>query len=450
MKQRQISLLRFLITSIVLGIATSPLFGQGNPLVIDKIIAKVDNYIVLKSDLERAYLDYLSSGEFNSGDAKCRILENLVVNKMMVAKAEIDSVLVEDSEVQSDLNRRLDYMISQIGSIEEIEKFYGKSIEQIEGELFENVKEQLIIRKMQGELTSDLQVSPAEVKKFFKNIDRDSLPYFSTEVTVGQIVKRPKPGSPQVIKVRNTLLEIRRQIVEGTATFEELARLYSEDPGSAANGGQLPFYKRGELAPEFEATALTLEKDELSMPVRTQFGFHLIQLQEKRGNTFKTRHILISPRPAAEDLVAAENSLDSLRTMILGDSISFDQAAKEYSDDDATSSSGGFFLAEDGASKVSVETLDPNIFFTIDTMKVGSISRPLRFQERDGSYSFRILYFRDKIRPHQANLDQDYQKIATAALNEKRARRLSDWFDEASGDVYIDVDPDYDYCNLKK
>lgn len=450
MKQRQISLLRFLITSIVLGIATSPLFGQGNPLVIDKIIAKVDNYIVLKSDLERAYLDYLSSGEFNSGDAKCRILENLVVNKMMVAKAEIDSVLVEDSEVQSDLNRRLDYMISQIGSIEEIEKFYGKSIEQIEGELFENVKEQLIIRKMQGELTSDLQVSPAEVKKFFKNIDRDSLPYFSTEVTVGQIVKRPEPGSPQVIKVRNTLLEIRRQIVEGTATFEELARLYSEDPGSAANGGQLPFYKRGELAPEFEATALTLEKDELSMPVRTQFGFHLIQLQEKRGNTFKTRHILISPRPAAEDLVAAENSLDSLRTMILGDSISFDQAAKEYSDDDATSSSGGFFLAEDGASKVSVETLDPNIFFTIDTMKVGSISRPLRFQERDGSYSFRILYFRDKIRPHQANLDQDYQKIATAALNEKRARRLSDWFDEASGDVYIDVDPDYDYCNLKK
>ena len=295
-----------------------------------------------------------------------------------------------------------------------------------------------------------MQVSPAEVKKFFKNIDRDSLPYFSTEVTVGQIVKRPEPGVSQVDKVRNTLLEIRNQILSGSASFEELARLYSEDPGSAANGGQLPFYKRGELAPEYEATALTLEKDELSMPVRTQFGFHLIQLQEKRGNTFKTRHILISPRPASEDLVAAENFLDSLRTLIVNDSIAFDQAAKEHSDDDATSSSGGFFLAEDGASKVSVETLDPNIFFTIDTMQVGSITRPLRFQERDGSYSFRMLYYQDKIRPHQANLDQDYQKIATAALNEKRARKLSRWFDEAREDVFIELDDDFDYCNLLK
>ena len=450
MKQRQISLLRFLIISILFRVSIGSLNAQRDPLVIDKIIAKVDDYIVLKSDLERAYLDYLSRGEFNTGDAKCRILENLVVNKMMVAKAEIDSIIVEDSEVQTDLNRRLDYMISQIGSINEIEQFYGKTIDQIEAELFENVKEQLVIRKMQGKLTSDLQVSPAEVKKFFKNIDRDSLPYFSTEVTVGQIVKRPEPGSPQVSKVRNTLLGIRSQISDGIATFAALAKLYSEDPGSAANGGQLPFYKRGELAPEYEATALTLEKDELSMPIRTQFGFHLIQLQEKRGNTFKTRHILISPKPAAEDFKKVESFLDSLRTLIVNDSIAFDQAAKDHSDDDATSSSGGFFLAEDGASKISVESLDPNIFFTIDTMKVGSITKPLRYQERDGSYSFRMLYYKDKTRPHQANLDQDYQKIAIAALNEKRARRLSDWFDKASGDVYIDLDPGYDYCNLKK
>ncbi len=424
--------------------------AQDQSLVIDKIIAKVDNYIVLKSDLETAYLDFLSRGEFNTGDAKCRILENLVVNKMMVAKAEIDSVMVEDAEVQGDLGRRLDYMISQIGSIEEIEKFYGKSMAQIEAELFDNVKEQLIIRKMQGELTSELQVSPSEVRKFFQNIHRDSLPYFSTEVTVGQIVKKPEPGDDQVEKVRNTLLEIRRQIVEGVSSFEDMARLYSEDPGSAANGGQLPFYTRGEVAPEFEATALTLEKDEISMPVRSQFGFHMIQLQEKRGNTFKTRHILISPKPSANDHVLAERFLDSLRTQINIDSISFDQAAKEHSDDPATSPSGGFFLAEDGATKVSVEVLDPNIFFTIDTMAVGNITKPQRFQERDGSYSFRILYYKDKIRPHQANLTQDYQKIAAAALNEKRARRLAEWFEEARDDVYIDLDPEYDYCNLLK
>lgn len=445
-KPRKMSPLKFILASAFMlsGLLSS---GQDDGVVIDKIIAKVDNYIILKSDLEKAYLDYLSRGEFNQGNARCQLLENLVVNKMMVAKAEIDSVIVEDAEVQSNLSRRLDYMISQIGSVEEIENFYGKSMTQIEAELFESVKEQLVIQKMQTELTADMKVSPAEVRKFFKNIPRDSLPYFSTEVTVGQIVKKPVAGDEQEEKVRRTLLEIKGQLLKG-ASFADLARLYSEDPGSASNGGELPFFKRGELAPEYEATALTLEKGEVSLPVRSQFGFHLIELQEKRGNTFKSRHILMIPKPSTEDVQAAETYLDSLRTVIIADSISFDEAAKEYSDDQVTSSQGGFFLADDGATKVSVESLDPNIFFTIDTMKLGNISRPLKFQERDGSTSYRILYYKNKIRPHQANLKDDYQKIATAALNEKRARKLAKWFDEARDDVFINIDEDYDYCDL--
>lgn len=421
--------------------------AQDEGVVIDKIIAKVDNYIILKSELEKSYLDYLSRGEFNQGNARCKLLENLVVNKMMVAKAEIDSVMVEDAEVQDNLSRRLDYMVSQIGSIEEIEKFYDKSIAQIEVELFESVKEQLVIQKMQTELTASLKVSPSEVRKFFKNIPSDSLPYFSTEVKVGQIVKKPVAGPSQEEKVRNTLLEIKGQLLKG-GSFAELARLYSEDPGSAANGGELPFYKRGDLAPEYEATAMTLEKGEVSLPVRSQFGYHLIELQEKRGNTFKSRHILMIPKPSSEDMVDAEQFLDSLRTLIVADSIAFDEAAQEHSDDQLTSSSGGYFLADDGATKVSVENLDPNIFFTIDTMALGSITKPLRFQERDGTYSYRVLYYKDKIRPHQANLQDDYQKIATAALNEKRARRLAKWFDEARGDVFINIDDEYDYCDL--
>ncbi|MEM9327129.1 MAG: peptidylprolyl isomerase [Bacteroidota bacterium] len=418
-------------------------------LVIDEIIAKVDNYIILKSDLEKAYLDYLSRGEFNTNQARCRILESLVVNKMMVAKAEIDSVLVEDVEVQNNLTRRMDYMLQQVGGAENIEQFYGKSLEQIEAELFESVKEQLVIQKMQGEITSALAVSPAEVRKFFRNIPRDSLPYFSTEVTVGQIVIKPEPGQVQVDKVRNTMVQIREEILAGKS-FGELARLYSEDPGSAANGGQLPFYKRGEVAPEFEATALTLKPGEISKPVKSQFGFHVIELQEKRGNTFRTRHILMSPKAAPEDYDLSEAYLDSLREAIVADSITFDAAAKEYSDDQLTASSGGFFLADDGATRVSVESLDPNIFFTIDTMQVGSISKPIKFQERDGSFAFRILYYQSKMPPHQANLKDDYQKIAAAALNEKKASKLARWFDEAREDVFIEVDGTYDYCNLVK
>jgi len=434
------------ISLLLIGISIST-YAQSEPLVIDKIIAKVDNYIVLKSHLEKAYLDYLSRGEFRSGDAKCQILEQLVVNKMLLAKAEIDSVEVADAEVQSNLSRRMEYMISQVGSREEIEKYYKKSLDQIQAELFDDIKEQMTTQRMQEEITSDLKVSPAEVKKFFNQIPRDSLPFFSTEVTVGQIVRNAKPGKKQKDEVKQLMYELRGRILKGES-FASLARQYSEDPGSAARGGELPFFKRGELAPEFEATAMTMKEGELSMPVETQFGFHLIELQEKRGNTFKSRHILISPKPSSEDFLRAEEFLDSLRTAIQNDSLTFMEAAKDYSDDQETSSNGGFFVDDTEAMRVSVEQLDPNIFFTLDTMETGTISKPMEFQLPDGSRAYRILYYKNRIPPHQANLKDDYQKIAAAALNDKRNRILSNWFEEARDKVYIEIDPEYDNCNL--
>lgn len=438
--------LRFSLSSIC-AFVLSTAIAQTPGISVDNIIAKVDDKIILKSDLEKAYLEFLSRGEFRTPDAKCQILEQLVVNKMLVAKAAIDSVEVDDAEVRANLSRRIEYMISQVGSAEEIEKFYKKPISQIEEDLFESIKEQMTIQKMQGEITANLQVSPSEVKKFFGKIPQDSLPYFSTEVEVAQIVIIPKPGKDQKERIRRQMYEIRGRIVAGES-FEDLARQYSEDPGSASRGGQLPFFKRGDLAPEFEATAMTLKQGELSDPVETDFGFHLIELQEKRGNTFQSRHILMSPKPSQNDIRRAENYLDSLRSAILMDSITFDQAAKKYSDDKETSGSGGFFLDENGAARVSVEMLDPTIFFTLDTMKVGSISVPERFQQRDGSFAYRILYYKSRVAPHMANLKDDYQKIAAATLESKRNRILSKWFDEAREDVFIEVDPEYDYCDL--
>ena len=442
--QRKIRSLRYIIASIILlaGIASN-----AQDVVIDKIIAKVDDYIVLKSDLEIAYMDYLSKGQFRGANAKCQILEQLVVNKMLVAKAQIDSVEVSDFEVQNSLTRRMEYMISQVGSEEEIEKYYGKTLAQIQEETFDEMKEQLIIQRMQETIISDLKVSPAEVKKFFKNIPQDSLPFFSTEVTVGQIVVSPKPGKKQKDDVRALMFQLRDRIQNGES-FESLARQYSEDPGSASRGGQLPFYKRGDLAPEFEATAMTLKEGELSMPIETQFGYHLIELQQKRGNTFQTRHILVSPKPSAQDVIKAEKYLDSLRTVIIADSISFEKAAKEYSDDKMTSTNGGYFLDPNESNRVSVEQLDPTIFFTLDTMTVGNITEPLEFQQADGSNAFRILYFKNRLAPHQANLNDDYQKIAKAALNNKQNKILSEWFEDARGNVYIEIDPEFDNCNL--
>lgn len=439
--------LRFTIISASFLIALSSFCQTGDGIVIDKIIAKVDDYIILKSELERSYLDYLSSGQARGSNAKCQILQQLVVNKMLMAQSEIDSIFVLDAEVNSNLDRRMAVMAQQFGGESEIERAYGKSIEQIRSEIFDNIKEQMTIQRMQSELTSELKITPAEVKKFFKEIPSDSLPYFSTEVSVAQIVKQAEPGKEQKDKVRNLLLDLRKQIEAGIS-FEVLAKRYSQDPGSASRGGELGFYSRGELAPEFEAASLSMSPGEISMPVESQFGFHLIQLQEKRGNTYKTRHILVTPTPNQEDYDRTENYLDSLRTVIVADSITFQAAAKEYSDHQETSSAGGFFQDETGALRVPAEQLDPNIFFTIDTMKIGNITKPVRFQQQDGTYAYRLIYYKDKVRPHQANLEDDYQKIAAAALSRKKNLKISEWFEKARSNVFIEVDPEFDYCNL--
>ncbi len=447
MKLYRIMRLRSIAISAYLFFSFCSISYSQEGVIIDKIIAKVDDYIILKSELERSYLDYLSQGQVRGTNAKCQILQQLVVNKMLMAQSEIDSIFVLDIEVNNNLDRRMAYMAQQFGGEAEIEKAYGKSIDQIRSEIFDNIKEQLTIQRMQSELTSDMKVTPSEVKKFFKNIPQDSLPYFSTEVSIAQIVKKADPGKSQKDKVFNLLSDIKSRIENGES-FADLARQYSQDPGSARRGGELGFYGRGELAPEFEATALSLQPGQVSDPVETQFGIHLIELLEKRGNTYRSRHILITPQPNQTDYDRTEQYLDSLRTAIISDTITFQAAAKEYSNDQETSSAGGFFQDETGALRVAAEQLDPNIFFTIDTMKTGNITKPLKFQQPDGTYAYRIIYFKDKIKPHLANLDDDYQKIAAAALARKKNLKISEWFETARGNVFIELDPEYDYCNL--
>ncbi len=447
---RQRNLKFIAISNLIFWLSLYTVIGQSKELLVDRIIVKVDDYIVLKSDLERTYLEYLSQGEVNSGTLRCKVLENLVINKLLVAKAEIDSVIVLDEEVQNNLDQRMSYMISQIGSPKEIEAYYGKNLSQIEEELFDQVKEQKIIETMQRTITSDVRVTPSEVKQFFNKIPKDSLPYFSTVVQVGQLVMKPEPGSKQLGKVERQLLEIRGSILRGKETFENMARRYSEDPGSGSRGGQLPFYKRGELAAEFEEAAMTMEVGELSMPIKTDFGYHLIELQERRGNTFRTRHILIIPKPSAYDINLAEIKLDSIRNLILDSVISFRAAAKDFSVDKETSSNGGFYTGSDGSLRISVEQLDPNIFFTVDTMSIGSLTQPLKFSMKDGTTAFRLIFYQDRIPPHQANLRDDYQKLAEYALNAKKGKLLDKWFEKAKGEVFVDVDPAYDYCKIMK
>ena len=431
---------------IFFPVITSELRGQSG-VVVDEIIGRVDDYIVLRSELESTYLDILSRGERISGNTKCAVLKDLITTKLLVAKAEIDSVLVDDSQVDQELNSRMAIIINQIGSEEEIERYYNKTIAEFKRELFDDIKEQLVARKMRQEVLNEIEVSPEEVKEFYDGIPRDSLPYFSTQVKVSQIVKSPEVGREQKEKVRNELISIRDRILNGES-FEILATLYSQDPGSAQNGGNLGFVGRGAFQPEFEAEVFRLKPGEISMPIETQFGYHIIQLIEKRGNLFNSRHILLQPDFSDEDIAKTIQFLDSLKEVAYSDSVTFEELAREYSDDKFTSSFGGYFTDAMGGENVLVEELDPVIFFTIDTMDVGDISVPFESRTDDGKLAYKLIYYKEKIPPHLGNLESDYQRFRTFSLNKKQNEELNEWFEDAKKEVFIKIDPEYDPCEI--
>ena len=431
---------------IFFSVITSELRGQSG-VVVDEIIGRVDDYIVLRSELESTYLDILSRGERISGNTKCAVLKDLITTKLLVAKAEIDSVLVDDSQVDQELNSRMALIINQIGSEEEIERYYNKTIAEFKRELFDDIKEQLVARKMRQEVLNEIEVSPEEVKEFYDGIPRDSLPYFSTQVKVSQIVKSPEVGREQKEKVRNELISIRDRILNGES-FEILATLYSQDPGSAQNGGNLGFVGRGAFQPEFEAEVFRLKPGEISMPIETQFGYHIIQLIEKRGNLFNSRHILLQPDFSDEDIAKTIQFLDSLKEVAYSDSVTFEELAREYSDDKFTSSFGGYFTDAMGGENVLVEELDPVIFFTIDTMDVGDISVPFESRTDDGKLAYKLIYYKEKIPPHLGNLESDYQRFRTFSLNKKQNEELNEWFEDAKKEVFIKIDPEYDPCEI--
>jgi peptidyl-prolyl cis-trans isomerase SurA len=436
-----------LLSLLVSAVTLMPITAQDQGMVIDRIIAKVDDKIILQSELEQAYLQFLSSGQVNPGTSKCNIFEGLVVNKLLVAKAEIDSVIVLEPEVDSNLDQRMQMIISQVGGNEQaLENYYGKSLVEIRNELRESVREQLIIQRMQNTITSEISVTPAEVQAFFNKIPSDSLPYFSAEVSIGQIVKVPEVGNDVKEKARQQLAEYKKRIEAGES-FEALARQYSQGP-SAPNGGNLGYQQRGNLVPPYEAAALQLDPGELSDPVESEFGFHLIQLIDRRGNEYDSRHILLQMEPSEKDLQNAHQYLDSLRTLIVDDSIAFEKMAKEYSDEQATADNGGFMMGETGSAYVPTDKLDFETFLTLDTMKLGNVTHPLEYQTQDGKKALRILYYKDRKKPHQANLLDDYQKIATAALAEKKNKILNSWFDEARDDVFIEIDDEFTNCEI--
>lgn len=436
----------FLLSILISSFSKS---ASAQATVLDKIIAKVDNYYLLKSELETQIAQYAQSGQ--QAPPKCQLLESLVVGKLMLAKSDIDSVTVEDKRVETELTSRMEQMESQFGSQKNIVEAYGKTIASLKDELRSAIKEQLITRKMQDKITGDVKVTPKEVRRFYEAIPKDSLPYLPSEVEIGQIVRMAKTTRAQKDELYKRLLDYKKRVENGEK-FEELAKLYSEDLGSGKRGGDLGFAKRGQMVAPFEAAALKMKPNQMSDVVESEFGFHLIKLLEIRGQEYHALHILLRPDYQRLDVVEPTHFLDSIRVLIQRDTLKFEKAAKEVSEDKATQFGGGMIIDPQSRSiRMPLDgTMESGLFFTVDTMKVGTVSQPMTYRTEDGRSAMRILYYKAKYPPHFANLQDDFQRLSSYTLNKKKNTAIEKWFTRAKDDVFIYVVDEYKECNVMK
>ncbi|MFY0593281.1 peptidylprolyl isomerase [Roseivirga sp.] len=439
---------KFIAKSVVLAVLLAPIsvFGQGE--VVDKIIAKVDDKIILKSELESSYIQFLTSPQAQEfqGDARCALLQNFVESKVLLIMADLDSTFVEPARMDYEMQGRAQQIIQRFGSEEAIYKNYGKTLDQILNELRPSIENQVRMEMQENSILQDVVVTPKEVRKFFQRFPVDSLPLYPVEYEVGVIVKEPDVSEGEKEKVRNKLIALRNKALNGES-FEILATFNSEGP-SGQNGGNLGFSARGSLDPAYEAGALALKPGEISMPVESDFGFHLIQLVEKRGNEFQTRHILMTPKPNAQDVEDADEFLKDLRDKILADSITFEEAAKLYSDDKSTKTNGGFYIDEFGSLRIPAQRLDPELFFEIDKLQEGDISMPQKIQVGEDAQVSRIIYYKRRLAPHRANLKDDYEKLKAAATQLKKAEKRAAYLEEKMKEVYLDIDSEYNRCGI--
>ncbi|MCD4791403.1 MAG: peptidylprolyl isomerase [Bacteroidales bacterium] len=440
---------RITLLLISLVISCISLNAQDEGEVIDQVIAVVGGNIILDSDIESQYMQYrMQEGiKGSSSTIKCYMFETLLYQKLLLNQAELDSVEVSDVMVESEMDRRLRHYISLFGSQEKFEEFYQKSIFDFKEELREQVKELMLVERVQQTITEDVNITPSEVKSFFKDIPQDSLPFINSEVEMLQIVKMPPINPEEVERVKNKLNELRYRILNGE-NFATLAILYSEDPGSAKNGGELGMYSRGDLYPEFEAVAFNLKDDKVSELVETEAGFHIIQLIQRRGEFINVRHILIRTKVSPMDLARAKVKLDSIANLIEDGKYTFDEAVVKFSDDPSKNNGGLLINPMTGTSLFEADQLDPKVFFVIDKLEVGDISTPVQFQTQEGKDAYRILYLKKRTEPHTANLKQDYDKIQEWAMEQKKQETITNWIKEEADRTYIKINDKFKDCEF--
>jgi len=417
---------------------------------IDEIVALVGSHPVYWSDVEAQFAQARAQGMAGDPYAlRCEIFENLLFQKLLVYQAEIDSLVVSDDQVNSELDRRLRYYIQQFGSQQKLEEFYDKSLDEFKNELREPLRLEILSQMAQGKIVDNVKITPNETKEYFTNIKPDSVPIVPTEYEIGQIVKNPVVGPAQLKEAREKLSTLRDRIVKGEK-FSTLAVLYSEDPGSASKGGELGLFSRGSMAPEFESSAFNLKnKNDISEIIKTKFGYHLLQLIERKGDFVNVRHILIIPKVSPDDLLAAANKLDSIADKVRTDSLTFEKAALRYSDDPGKVNGGLIQSQSSGNTSLAADELDPKVFFVIDKMKPGEISASVPYTTEDGTQAYRVLYLKKRTEPHKANMKDDYNKIQDWALEDKKLKVISKWVETKSKTAYIRMGDRFQSCDFR-
>jgi peptidyl-prolyl cis-trans isomerase SurA len=438
-------------TALVLlfALLISPAFIRAQEQIIDEVVAVVGANYILQSDIEAQYIQYRMQGAIKDARAtRCAILEDMLFQKLLLNQAELDSVQITDDQIEQTMDARFRYYIQQFGSQEKLEQFYKKPLLQIKEEFRTLVQEQLMVDEVEQKLTKDIKVTPSEVRNFFNKIPTDSIPMIEMEYEVGQIVKEPIISKEEMEATRERLRGLRERILKGE-NFAALATLYSEDPGSARKGGEVGFVSRGQLYPEYEAIAFSLKKGEVSDIVKSKAGYHIIQLIERRGDMINTRHILLMPKISDDDLARASKLLDSVANLIKEQKMTFEEAALKFSDDPGRINGGLLLNPMTGNTSFTANQLDPKVFFAIDKMNVGDVSKPMAMINEEAKKTINLYYLKKRTEPHRANLKDDYSVIQEWALGEKKNKAINKWIGEKIGKTYFRINEYYTDCSFK-
>lgn len=422
-------------------------FAQPKKVVADKIVGQVGDRIILHSDVVNAMADIQRQGAQLPPNANCAILESQLIQKALVLQAEKDSLTVSEEELDALLENQIRGFVQTYGSRQVLEEIAGKSVYQLKEDFREPFRERELAKQMQNKILNAVKITPTEVRTYFANIPKDSLPFYESEIELSQVILYPKANRDVESYVTRELTEFKRQLEAGTRKFEILAKQYSDDPGSKDNGGQYSINRNDKFwDPAFLSGAFRLKEGQISSVIKSKFGLHIIQMVSRSGDDAVVRHILRIPPVTDVEVNESIHKLDSIRNKIMKNEMSFAEAVNKISDDENSKFNGGYIQSRDGSTYITIDQLDKDLVVAMKDMKVGETSKPISFTDERGRKAVRIVHLRTRTEPHRENMRDDYNRISQKALEEKKQKALENWFDTKIPNYYILIDKEFKDC----